>query len=399
MPRHSTSHKLIPGLVLIALLGSILACIKPIQRKNPAVQKPDAAKKDAKPTPPVATTPTEEDKDSAPGQLVEVTMSTTERLCEQGQASACVASGRQAIARADDDPQQLSRAAMFLHQACDMGISEACYDYALMVWQRSGAAYNAEEIRFAFEMAKRHGSPHATIPYDGLLDALGAEANPDKNTLYHYDQACRLGLQSACSTFAARHDGSTLPSPSAAPSQETRREPAPTRQAPSVQAPQPQPQPQPRAALPPAAPVDPPQNVQPQQPEPRPATAPVVEPVKPVAKPQGPKPMIAERSLSVEGALSEESVRKTISPRKSQLIYCYEKEQRQQPELKGELAIKITLDGNGIVTDTQLADSTLPSPEALKCMDKLVRMWRFERSGAAATTVHYRARFDAEMTP
>jgi hypothetical protein len=109
--------------------------------------------------------------------------------------------------------------------------------------------------------------------------------------------------------------------------------------------------------------------------------------------------MIAERSLRVEGALGEESVRKTISPRKSQLIYCYEKEQRQQPELKGELDIKITLDGNGIVANTQLSDSTLPSPEALKCMDKLVRMWRFERSGGASTTVHYRARFDAEMTP
>lgn len=391
MPRHSTSHKLIPGLVLIALLGSILACIKPVGRKNPAVQKPDATAKDAKPTTPEASAPADEgkDQDSAPGQLVEVLMSTTERLCEQGQASACVASGRQAIARAEDDPQQLSRAAMFLHQACDMGISEACYDYALMVWQRSGAAYNAEEIRFAFELAKRHGSPHATIPYDGLLDALGAEANPDKNTLYHYDQACRLGLQSACSTFAARHDGSALPAPTSA--QDPRREPAPARQTPQAQ-----PQPQPRAALP-AAPVDPPQAAP--QPEPKPATAPVVEPVKPVAKPQGPKPMIAERSLSVEGALSEESVRKTISPRKSQLIYCYEKEQRQQPGLKGELAIKITLDGNGIVTDTQLAESTLPSPEALKCMDKLVRMWRFERSGAAASTVHYRARFDAEMTP
>lgn len=389
MPRHSTHSKLIPGLVLIALLGSILACIKPIQKKNPAVQKPEAAAKDAKPTSPDASAAPE--ASSEPGQLVEVSMSTTERLCEQGQASACVASGRQAVARADEDPQQLSRAAMFLHQACDMGISEACYDYALMVWQRSGAAYNAEEIRFAFELAKRHGSPHATIPYDGLLDALGAETNPDKNTLYHYDQACRLGLQSACSTFAARHDGSALPSPAtqgprgeqqAAPQPRTALTPTPRQ---PVDPPAPTPAPKPQVSVtPPAAQVDPPTPV---------------EPPKPVAKPQGPKPMIAERELRVEGALTEESVRKTISPRKSQLIYCYEKEQRQQPELKGDLAIKLTLDGNGIVANAQTMDSTLPSPAALKCMDKLVRMWRFERSGGAQTTVYYRARFDAEMTP
>lgn len=395
MPRHSTHSKLIPGLVLIALLGSILACIKPIQKKNPAVQKPEAAAKDAKPASPDASAAPKED--SAPGQLVEVPMSTTERLCEQGQASACVASGRQAVARADEDPQQLSRAAMFLHQACDMGISEACYDYALMVWQRSGAAYNSEEIRFAFELAKRHGSPHATIPYDGLLDALGAETNPDKNTLYHYDQACRLGLQSACSTFAARHDGSALPSPSTqeprgeqppAPQPRTALTPAPQ---PPVVPPTPTPAPKPQVSVtPPAAPVDPPAPVEPPKP---------VEQPKPVAKPQGPKPMIAERELRVEGALTEESVRKTISPRKSQLIYCYEKEQRQQSELKGDLVIKLTLDGNGIVAETQTNDSTLPSPEALKCMDKLVRMWRFERSGAAQTIVYYRARFDAEMTP
>jgi len=182
-------------------LGSILACIKPVQRKNnPAAQKPDAAAKEAAPSTPEAsaTPPKEEDKDNTPGQLVEVSMSTTERLCEQGQASACVASGRQAIARAEDDPQQLSRAAMFLHQACDMGISEACYDYALMVWQRSGAAYNAEEIRFAFELARRHGSAHATIPYDGLLDAqaqLKALAWGDRGQLRGQDElVCDIEL-------------------------------------------------------------------------------------------------------------------------------------------------------------------------------------------------------------
>ena len=353
---------LIPGVTLLALVGSLLACIKPRAKPDkppaPATSRPDPSSQDASPEPAAA---------KELGQLNEVALSDTERLCEQGQASACVAAGRQAIARAEQDPSQSPRAAMFMYLACDLGMSEACYSYALMVWQRSGVAYNPEEIRFAFELARRQGSPHATIPYEGLLDPTRAEASLGRDTLYHYNQACQLGLSSACVVFAARHDGSPLPTPS------------PQRPQPAT--------PQPAAPQPAAPQPSMPQPATPSSPSPGPSP-----------DPEGPRPMIADRGLSVSGALSEESVRRTLSPRRSQLIYCYEKEQRQQPSLRGELVARVEIDARGLVVSTQLTDSTLPSPEALRCMDKLIKMWRFEPSGSGPTVLTYRALLDASMT-
>lgn len=399
-PHHDRAGQrlIIPGLVLVALLGSVLACIKPIQRKqNPAAEKssppatagpetPEQATKDAAPADQAAQA---DDATQPQGQLDEVSMSPTEALCERAQASACVAAGRQALARAEQDPTQLSRAAMFFYQACDMGISDACYDYALMVWQRSGTSYNAEEVRFAFELAKRHGSAHATIPYEGLLDPLASENSPSQNTLYHYDQACRLGLQSACSIFAARYDGRALPAP-ASNTQPSAPAPQPAAPQPkTTPAPQPQPQPQPQPVA---------------QPQPQPQPQPTPQPAAPAPKTApselapDPKPMLSERDMRVSGALSQESIQRTISPRRSQLIYCYEKQQRQQPELRGELSASIVIDANGLVTKVDTSASSLPSAEALKCMSKLIGMWRFERNDASkTTTVQYRVSFDAEV--
>lgn len=368
----SKSTPWVAYIMLLFLGASILACIKPrqrrpdqppIQQQEPEANNPTAQQEPAKPKP-------------APKPLILAERTKEEDACDKGNNPSCHSFSREALKQAKRDPELKARAAMSMYQACTNADGDACYVYGLMVWLRSGMAYDPAEISWAFQQGRALGSMHAKVGNKELIKPASMGQAPNKNTLYHYKQACDWGLQIACGAYAV-HNGnnnSVLPQPPTA-----------------------QPKAQPQPEQPPVSKAKP--VTKPEGPKTKDDVTAAIE-ATPAEKTtlkemmSGPKPMIADRGLKVRGGLSMVDVATSLKTRRTQLLYCYEREQLKNASLKGSIVLSMTVNASGGVVKTSFKGSTLPSKRAIKCMDKLAKLWRFDPpQNPQMTEIVYTAEF------
>lgn len=366
------STTIVSSVVLLLLIWSILAC-------NP----PTGLRRTQAPTPPP---PLSQQDDDAPqddndddpqarpdAPLVDAQRTKEEDSCDDGDNIQCQRFARKALAQAGTDPDLKARAAMAMYQACTNADGDACYIYGLMVWLRSGAPYDPAEISWSFQQARALGSMHARMDYKELIEPSTMAEVPNTATRYHYKQGCDWGIQIACSAHKAHMNSPAMPQGSRATPPRSkpadalvvRAQPALATEVPATQPPV---TPQPKAQA--AAPRE--TRAQMEQRLEREMMAQTL-------------PMFKEVSLGVVGGVDAEVVRSGLKTRNTQLLYCYEKSQMDSPELRGRMNLMFTINANGSVIAADFKGTTLPR-DTVKCMSKLVKLWRFAAPDVAQLT-------------
>jgi hypothetical protein len=93
---------------------------------------------------------------------------------------------------------------------------------------------------------------------------------------------------------------------------------------------------------------------------------------------------------TVVGGLAREVVARVIAQHQSEIKYCYEVQLNRNPTLAGKVAVLFVIGGSGAVTDAQVSESTLRSPETEQCMLGKIRHWKFpEPAGNGVVKVNF----------
>lgn len=90
---------------------------------------------------------------------------------------------------------------------------------------------------------------------------------------------------------------------------------------------------------------------------------------------------IAAESPEIEGQMDEETVRKIALKNQASLKYCFQKAQLRNPELSGKIIVRLTIDGDGNVTDVSVEQSTIDDQEMVSCVLRMVKRWKFPATG------------------
>lgn len=90
---------------------------------------------------------------------------------------------------------------------------------------------------------------------------------------------------------------------------------------------------------------------------------------------------IAAESPEIEGQMDEETVRKIALKNQASLKYCFQKAQARNPELSGKIVVRLTIDGDGNVTDVSVEQSTIDDQEMVSCVLRMVKRWKFPATG------------------
>lgn len=90
---------------------------------------------------------------------------------------------------------------------------------------------------------------------------------------------------------------------------------------------------------------------------------------------------IAAESPEIEGQMDEETVRKIALKNQVSLKYCFQKAQARNPELSGKIVVRLTIDGDGNVTDVSVEQSTIDDQEMVSCVLRMVKRWKFPATG------------------
>lgn len=90
---------------------------------------------------------------------------------------------------------------------------------------------------------------------------------------------------------------------------------------------------------------------------------------------------IATESPEIEGQMDEETVRKIALKNQVSLKYCFQKAQARNPELSGKIVVRLTIDGDGNVTDVLVEQSTIDDQEMVSCVLRMVKRWKFPATG------------------
>ncbi len=342
------------GLVMI---GSLLACL------NNPIRQPDAYT--AQPN--SSTGRTTNGATSRPGDPTRAPAANADpdqARCEQQNAQACVNLGKRSLAKSDRNVNMAVRALQAYFQACELGRGDACYAYGLMNWQGLGSDYNPEEISYGLGRADELGYERARVDFQQLLDPNARDSDANPSTLYHLKQACELGMARACSLFKLQTDGRVvkLPTPRAPglPLPASADKPA-TPTTPAIA-------PKPAVVKSPATPTP---SVTPTPPA-RPAANPSA-----ALAPQQRLRVLEDRGIQVDGPLSLSAVLSSLEPRRSQLVFCYERALSRQPGLKGSMTLRMKINAAGFVSNLSIQNNKLGSPDATRCISELVGLWQF----------------------
>ncbi len=92
----------------------------------------------------------------------------------------------------------------------------------------------------------------------------------------------------------------------------------------------------------------------------------------------------------VVGGLDRDVILKVINSHKTEIKYCYEKELSSNPSLAGKVAVSFEIDPTGAVMSALVAESTLGSEAAERCMLQRIRAWKFpEPQGGGFVNVNF----------
>lgn len=75
---------------------------------------------------------------------------------------------------------------------------------------------------------------------------------------------------------------------------------------------------------------------------------------------------------------SEKELSRVINKHNSAIEYCYKKESKSRPTLKGDLDVEFTIDYNGRVKTVRIVRSSMYNKNIEKCISNRIRGWRFK---------------------
>lgn len=81
-----------------------------------------------------------------------------------------------------------------------------------------------------------------------------------------------------------------------------------------------------------------------------------------------------ERGIKSESRHSDE-VSEVVNRHNSSIQYCYQRELKQNPDLKGKLVVRFTISPDGTVKDVKIVSSTLNSSSIERCVISRIKRW------------------------
>jgi TonB family protein len=75
---------------------------------------------------------------------------------------------------------------------------------------------------------------------------------------------------------------------------------------------------------------------------------------------------------------NENELSRVINKHNKAIEYCYKKETRNNPKLKGDLEVEFSIEYNGRVKDVRIVRSSVYSKKIEKCISDRIRGWRFK---------------------
>lgn len=73
---------------------------------------------------------------------------------------------------------------------------------------------------------------------------------------------------------------------------------------------------------------------------------------------------------------SPEAIQEVLLEHNSAIRYCYERELKRNPNLKGKLSVRITVGADGHVTKAEIVNSTLNNARVERCILARIRLWK-----------------------
>lgn len=99
---------------------------------------------------------------------------------------------------------------------------------------------------------------------------------------------------------------------------------------------------------------------------------------------------ISQGTPVIMGSLDKEIIRRVIKENLSQIRYCYERELAKSPGLYGKVQVKFIIAATGLVSNSQIDDSTMKNANVEQCIAQKVRGWRFPKpKGGGIVIVTY----------
>lgn len=75
--------------------------------------------------------------------------------------------------------------------------------------------------------------------------------------------------------------------------------------------------------------------------------------------------------------LDRDAVARYLKSRSKAIQSCYERELKLEPTLKGKIAVRITINTQGKVSETEIDEDTMHSDAVSSCIKGLIRFWKF----------------------
>ena len=73
---------------------------------------------------------------------------------------------------------------------------------------------------------------------------------------------------------------------------------------------------------------------------------------------------------------SPDAIQEVLVSHNAAIRYCYERELKRNPTLKGKIMVRITIGANGAVNDAMIVSSTLNSERVERCILARIRLWK-----------------------
>jgi TonB family protein len=84
-----------------------------------------------------------------------------------------------------------------------------------------------------------------------------------------------------------------------------------------------------------------------------------------------------------------DAIEAMMAQHRAQIVYCYQRELKRSPELKGKVVVRFTVRTNGKVTGAKVVQSTLGNAKVERCILGIIRKFKFEAVGKGKGNLTY----------
>lgn len=96
---------------------------------------------------------------------------------------------------------------------------------------------------------------------------------------------------------------------------------------------------------------------------------------------------MTQGSPIILGSLDKELIRRVVQTHLAQIKYCYERELLRTPGLFGRVVMKWVINGEGVVTQAQTAETQLRNANVESCIATRIKTWRFPKPGGGGIVI------------